>query len=1402
MIKSVKSILDEASGKASAESGAGVKGVGVAAAIALNVLAPTTNAFIADNVHLDAGGALRVSAGSETDAKAEATGSATDLIVSTNVGAAVGVNIVTDTVRGWIGANTVVEAGGITVEAITPDGRTNDFSARRFGAGGGQDFGIAGSVGINEIVNNRQAFVGSGADIFSTAGMNVNAKSPLVLENFVGSIGGGQNVAVGAAVAVNTLRNTTEAFISANADVYVKEALLVAAESTIVPLDGDVPGDPLNVAVGAAVSPVIGYAGVGCSAAINVFVLDTHAYIGEGARVNDSNQAEEVPGGDQSINVRAMDRTIIRDIAGGLGAATGAAGVGVGLDVDIVIKNTLGYIAPSALLHADKNISIEAVSEEEISSIAASFGLAGVAGVAASISTQVVTTGTKAAVGYIGSLDPEDLGGAATVHTGGNLTVAANDTAHMNQVAGSPSFGVTTGVGVAETTLVHTDFVKAFIGQGSDIEARGPQGLTVNAVSSEGVLAIAGAGGGSSTAAGVGASVAVNILTEITKAYIGAGVHVEATNLIVNDPGVTVQANDDTEVLSVAGALGGASVAGVGAGIGVGVITKDTEAFIGYDTDIRADKDVVIEAVSSEDVIAIAGAGAGGGAAGVAPSAGVLIITPTTRAYIADALLPAQGAVVAASGNVILSAADENDLDVISGNVSFSGTAAVGVAAVVPVVTKTTEAYIGQYADVTAKGLAAGAEVNTGRFSVQRASLAADLPFTPTETTYSSNAIDFGVNHGLVTGQPVVYSNGGTNEETGKSIGGLDNEKLYYAIVIDPHTVRLAVTKEKALAGEGIDLAAPADPTGEHRLAPADKVIAPEIVNPSDFAGYLDNNALTTQPTAGVETQTGFKGVAVTAVNRDRIATAAVSGGGSGTVAVNVGGSVYVLNANTKAYVDNGARINTDKEGYANSTDAGVDQTVLVAAGSDFYHLGVDGGVSIAGVVSVTPMVDVSVANLTTEAYVGDGAEVNAREDIQVRAEGREEILTIVAGAAGSGMVSVGGSVSVLVLNTTTKAHIGENATTESGGAKAKADGNVLVYALDKTWIDVIAGNLGIGIGAVGVGASVGLPIVNKSTSAYIGDYAKVDAKALGDGLPYVYTGEMTAGGFQTYGDLAAVFRGVAVQASSSEDILNISAAGGGGQYAGVAGAVTVEVVNSDTTAYIGRQARVNQDDAGAAASQSVNVSAVNDARILAIAGALGGGIAGVGGGVDVGVLRNDTSAYIGDGAVVSALKDVDVNALAREDVNSIAISIGGGFVGAAGSVSVWSIGSGVNSQYTVEQRDVNGNALPSLSADSLAGNRRFGFNSKEQINSDDDTINLGFNHGLETGDPVVYQSNGSAPLAGLQNGYTYYVIRVDETRIRLAAVQGGPAVNLTSTGSAQSHSLRPAPGTGGGRFR
>jgi hypothetical protein len=236
------------------------------------------------------------------------------------------------------------------------------------------------------------------------------------------------------------------------------------------------------------------------------------------------------------------------------------------------------------------------------------------------------------------------------------------------------------------------------------------------------------------------------------------------------------------------------------------------------------------------------------------------------------------------------------------------------------------------------------------------------------------------------------------------------------------------------------------------------------------------------------------------------------------------------------------------------------------------------------------------------------------------------------------------------------------------------------VLSSDTTSILVISG--GVGAGLVGVGASVGVVVLNKDTQAFIGDNAVVDAGGHGNsGTPGVFDGTET-GGTPPTGFGSATRHGVIVQAQSEEDITHIAVAAGAG-FVGVSGAIDVSVISADTLAWIGA-ANINQTNgnAGADPSQGVYVGAADKADILTLAGAVAGGFVGVGGAINVGVLKNNINAQIRANANVTAAGDVQVNAMGIKKIDSYTFSGAVGAVGVAGSVSVWSVGDPLSSGY------------------------------------------------------------------------------------------------------------------------
>ncbi|MCP4249742.1 MAG: hypothetical protein GY778_22090, partial [bacterium] len=346
---------------------------------------------------------------------------------------------------------------------------------------------------------------------------------------------------------------------------------------------------------------------------------------------------------------------------------------------------------------------------------------------------------------------------------------------------------------------------------------------------------------------------------------------------------------------------------------------------------------------------------AGAGTVTVVGAAAVYDLDNTTRAHIGYDAAPGYGAEVIAQGNVLIAAKDDTEIDVIAGTLSGSGTAAIGGSAGVTVIGKTTEAFIGQNAMVTANAQSNTIQTSTGKFNILPPAL--DPP--------------------QATSFPSADGEGNI----------IDQARAFDGEVRAPGDEQVDLTADKEGPGE-TDVVTDDSLSGQRRVQ----------AEPVDI-----------------------KGVAVTALNKDDLETYTVAGGASGTVAVSLGGGVNVITNNTLAYVDEGAQVNSD------TNQASPDQTVLVAAGNDYYDMSVTAVLGIAGTAGVTAGAEVTYVNNTTKAYVEDDTLVQAKKDILVLAESSEDILTVTAGIAG-GFAGIGGAATVTVLDNVTYAYIGHDA--------------------------------------------------------------------------------------------------------------------------------------------------------------------------------------------------------------------------------------------------------------------------------------------------------------------------------------------------------------------------------------
>lgn len=1024
----------------------------------------------------------------------------------------------------------------------------------------------AGNVSINIADEKALAFIGDTST--TPVDTTVKAKTSIVEaknDSGIYAVAGAIAVAANAdpaskgiagAFMLNQVNETTQAFAN-NAKIEITGT----APADQLALQAKNDADIVSIAASGGIAP----AGSAIAGQVSLNMIDntTSAY---------ANNSEIITNND--ITVSAEDAATITAVGGALSYG-GVAGIGASIAVNIMDNTTEAYISNSRVIgsNTESDVSVAATEESTITAVTAAIGaskgsMAGTfsaSGNSLTNTTQAYIAGSKA--------------GQAAVDTKGSVAVAAKDEAEVTSIAGAGALaagGSGVGFGASASVLATNNKVSAYIGDDTRINAQGLNagvavdgktiaGLALAAKSAEEVLTVAAGGAGGGTA-GIAGSASANILNQTSKAYIGKNAEINAINTGAGAAqDVSVVAVNTTNVTGLAGALAIGKTAGIGAGVSTEVITADTEAYIDSGAAVTARNNVIVSAASAEDVTSFAGGLAGGGDAGIAGAANVQVMNTTTQAYIGRVGdTAANGTAVSADGSVVVTAKDDSTLNLIAGTAAYGGSAGIGASVNTNIITKNTAAYIGDHAEVQARGQGAGVAVADGTFAVTYEDYAAD---------------DFKA--------PGISTNGNAS---------------------------------------------------------------------------LDDHALVKERRAAAKTDI-VKGVAVTASSQNTVRTVAIGAGASGSVAATGSASINVVTNNTSAFVGKDASINQ------HGGDS--EQAVLVAAGSDYFTLGVNGAGAVStGAAGVGAGADVSILKNTTKAYVDDKTKVAAAKDIDVKANSKEEIISMAAALGASGEVGIAGAVGANVITNETKAFIGSQAV-------AAAQNNLAVHAQDDTNVISIAGGAGIGVGTAGVGGSVSATVIDKDTAAYIGSDAIVDAEAqLADDQLAVYTGKYDSSGNKLKKNIS----GLSVNAQSSETITDVVASGGAGMYAGVAGSVAVNIDQSKTQAYIGESAKINTTNQGTAnAKQGVSVAAVNDIDMLSVSGAAGGGLVGVSGGVDVGIVQNDTAAYLGNNAELNTKKDIALTAMSDKDISSNTVSISGGAVGVAGSVSVYALGTNLS---------------------------------------------------------------------------------------------------------------------------
>ena len=1167
--------------------------------------------------------------------------------------------------------------------------------------------------------NNAEATIDDGAVVTSKESVDVDAKARALNIAMAAAGGPAKSVAVDATVGVNRFDNTTKARIG---------------DATVTAKDVSACAEDLSKTIQAAGAiGVSGGTGIGASIAYNHINRDTEASISGNVTADDNvdvlakNTGEIIAASVAGAVAYDNKSPNVKNKAGSTGFHAVEEDDEDGIELDDFVNDMDDADENTPLLGQEADQHIENVANQDgamADNVAeAKGGLAA----AANVSVNRIIDTAKATVA-------KKEGGAAPSVTADALRVnGLNDSAiRATSAAIGANLHAEAGAALAGSFMYNsiTADNEAYV-DGANLTLRGDsekdkdEALTVRAENKEQILNIAASGSGATKGFSGAGQISLNWVDDKTDAHV-------KDSRIKADKAVSIEAKDEGRIDSYTGAVSvSTGSSAVGAAIGVNLIEGDTKSYL-EESEVsgtagsKAGK-LAVTADEASQITSIIASGALADKVATSFSASGNWIHTKTDAHVASGKAMKTGALTIDAGN-------HSNATLGVGTVEISNTA-VGASVAVMVndsdvkaslsgdakkektieadgiSVKADNAYNGSAkdseSDSNAKTVAVGAALGAAKFAGS-GSVTVNVISQKADASIGKGNYQAG-NQGVTveaknTARLFGLAGGLGINLGGAGIGAAADVQTYkghtYASIedgaklTDASSVKVNAESEEDLTSVAATIAtgdtfAGAGAAGLHVIS-------------TDTKAYIGNQEDKDVTDAGKAELVDAGDVSVTAKDTTKLKTSGGSGAVSGTGAGGLSAAVEVVHKKAAAYVGNHASIGGESltvqaENTSDSTTAaaglGVGGTAGVAgAASETFvthttdaHVGKAASVTTSGDAAVQAIssfkqgagagglgggetAGIGLANSTvsmsanTKAHVDSGAKVTGK-NVRVGASHTTDITyaTIAGGIAGT--AAINGAVGVNVLDTKTHAYTGEAAELTATGTE-DTDG-ITITASDETKLD--GGNGGASVGFVGGGAGLALAVTNihKDTEAYAGKAAKLDAKGQ-----------------------------ISLNAQSSEDLFNLSLQAAGGSYAGLAGATNVMNLTAITKAYTDTGAEINQKEGyGKTGSKDVSVTAGHEVKEMknTVTAASGSGGASVGAAVDVGNIKTQTNAFLGDGNKVASGGSVTVEAKDdMHDIQSNAISAAIGSFGLAGSISVYSVGSTMSKE---DQETLSGQA-------------------------------------------------------------------------------------------------------------
>lgn len=1134
--------------------------------------------------------------------------------------AAVSVNLIDHDVEALHENNTVTSADDINVAAYARDIENTGGGSL---SAGQQKVGVGASVGVAMLNNNISAGI-KGGNYTNVVSVDVEALN--ALKNITVGIAAGLTIPsdgnaasanVEGAGVYNEVHNTTNAFIEGN-DTNNKVAIRTVDGGKVNVIAQDVAIDENSAYEMALENLADGKEEIAkrMGAGYDVTGQDD---------LNDIDMSDAITQTGDDIKVNKEGGSSIITVAGGIAGTTGKGAGGAAVAITD-IENTYTADVKYADITADE-LDVDAGSNSNIVTVAGGIAAANKDSGVGSVSWNDVINTANVNIAnshiYAQQTTATAANQAQIVSVGGQISGA-----------GKAAVGATLSyVGLDNTTKVNistTEFDERTANEGTSVTAKAN-----NTSDSYNI--------GAGVSAAGDAAVSGTVVVTQTKGTAGAVMDGAKIN---NAKEIIAHASDDTDILSVIGTVNIAGKAAVGAGVAyteIGGVSDDKEKAEQHVTaeiknstintiDTKENEEKAAVNVTAKDtarVINVAVGIGGAGTAAVQGASATSLINKTTGAELTNSNIDKDSA-NSQNANVTVDAQNNSEITSSASTVAVAGSGAgVGAGiAVNRIIQQTNAAVTGGTMNVNNLKVNANATPRIENIGVgggiagTGAGISGSVAVNMIENDVSAH-IGSGANI-VADGSVGVVAT--SDEQISNYAGQLAVGGVGAGVGVSVSVNQIAGTTSATVGGEGEDTTSVTAKGNDSIKTNTGVNVANEI-----------NKTLIDKETVAIDskidrTEESRSGLIVDASStrdlKSFLITAGVAGTGAG-----VTGTVNVnqIDGKTTAGITN-----TTVNGGSTAAVPGNNANVTVNAGDYSNMSGFVGSAAVGGIgAGVGLASDTNTINREVTASV-DKSDIKA-QGFEVDADSAQGISSFGVGAGAAGVGGgAAGVVTVTELNNTTKAMLNNS----------KVNANTVSIKANHTGI-VNAGNVSVGGAGLGVGGGLSVGVLKDNSAT-----------------------EVTVKGDNTEEDTITASGDVTIAANNNATVNPMISANGVGGMAGVAGATSINNLNSTV--------KTNIESVGITSTGgSISGTADNTFNVKAYMGTIGGGAVGAGAGVTVNTIDSTVQTNV-NGSALDAAKDITLTAQETRNIEQTATNVAVGGIAVGANIAITTVGQKV----------------------------------------------------------------------------------------------------------------------------